>query len=398
MALDCDHRRVYGPDTCAVACPAQSTGAFSYVRVERPGEEPHPQPDVLDVALLDMNHGWPNVGHDAIVMAIRTVVCDLATALVAAGLQVRAVSYDVRRGLVWPARPCVLGGLYVGTGGPGHLDPAKNDGVSAESQGICENPAWEAPLFAVFDAIRAHPEAALIGICHTFGVMCRWLDAAQPVLRGEEKGGKSAGISENLLTAEGATHPWFEGLVRESPGGRRIRILDNRLFDLVPTEAMEARVTPLAYETVGARGPSGEAITMWEADRDPSGTVPRIFGVNHHPEIVDPGRVLRILWEKRARGEVSHPWYLERAEAMTITLQDHDAERRLDLTSRYTFFGPLRYYIARLAGIRARHLGRPWSASAQQDPLRAARLVPHAHPSRTSIARGTPGIVGQVGT
>ena len=62
----------------------------------------------------------------------------------------------------------------LGTGGPGHVDPAFNDGGDG-SQGIVESPAWESPLFTLFDAVRAHPDAALIGICHTFGVMSRWL-------------------------------------------------------------------------------------------------------------------------------------------------------------------------------------------------------------------------------
>ena len=48
---------------------------------------------------------------------------------------------------------------------------------------------------------------------------------------------------------------------------------------------------------------------MWEAARDRTGTMPRVFGVNHHPEIVNRARALRILWDKRSRGEVSHEWY-----------------------------------------------------------------------------------------
>ena len=83
--------------------------------------------------------------------------------------------------------------LYVGTGGPGHLDPRLNDGAEAGSQGIKEDPAWEPRLFELFDAIRADDEAALFAVCHTFGVMCRWLGVADAVLRGPEKGGKSSG-------------------------------------------------------------------------------------------------------------------------------------------------------------------------------------------------------------
>jgi hypothetical protein len=357
MPLDCDHRRAHGPEICQADCRALESGTFLYVRADRPDQVPTAEPRVIDVYVLDMNHGWPNVGHDALVMAIRTVACDLADALVATGLRLRAVSCDVRRGHVLPPPPGPSGGVYVGTGGPGHLDPWQNDGLAPGSQGIAEDPAWEAPLFALFDAIQAAPEAALIGVCHTFGVMSRWLGVAAPVLRGADKGGKSAGITENLLTAQASAHPWFHSLVDESPNGSRIRILDSRLYDLVPTPTLESTVTPLGFETLGPGGPAGDAVTMWEAARDVTGRMPRVFGVNHHPEIVDRARVLMLLWQKRARGEVSHDWYTERAQAMTVTLRDEDADRRLDLTSRYTLFGPLRYYLHRQARLRAASLG-----------------------------------------
>jgi hypothetical protein len=338
-------------------CRALESGAFLYARADLPDELPAPDPRVVDVFVLDMNHGWPNVGHDALVMAVRTVTCDLADSLVSTGLRIRAVSCDVRRGGVLPPPPDAHGGIYVGTGGPGHLDPAHNDGVSFGSQGIAEDPAWEAPLFRLFDAIRAAPEAALIGVCHTFGVMSRWLDVAEPVLRGPEKGGKSAGITENLLTDQAVSHPWFGSLVDESPARERIRILDSRLYDLVPRSSLADVVTPLGFETIGPGGPAGDAVTMWEAARDVTGRMPRVFGVNHHPEIVDRTRVLMLLWQKRARGEVTHDWYAERAQAMTVTLRDEDADRRLDLTSRYTLFGPLRYYMHRQVRLRAASLG-----------------------------------------
>ena len=100
---------------------------------------------------------------------------------------------------------------------------------------------------------------------------------------------------------------------------------------------------------------------MWEAARDRTGTMPRVFGVNHHPEIVDRARALRILWDKRSRGEVSHDWYRERADAMAETLRDDAADRGLDVTSRYTLFGPLRYHLERQIALR-RQLGasRAW--------------------------------------
>lgn len=351
MPLDCDHRKTFGADACAAGCHATETGAFLYARADQGDDLPPADPAILDVFVLDMNHGWPNIGHDAIVMAVRTAACSLADTILAAGLRVRVVSCDVRRGFAIPRLPDARGGLYVGTGGPGHVDPAMNDGGEG-TQGIVESPAWESPIFTLFDAIHAHPDAALIGVCHTFGVMSRWLGVADPVRRGPEKGGKSAGIVDGVLTPASTSHPWFSGLARATADGTHIRILDSRLYDLLPRPSLPASVTPLAFEADADGGP-GEAITMWEAARDRTGGMPRVFGVNHHPEIVDRARALRILWQKRSRGEVSHDWYRERADAMAETLRDDATDRGLDVTSRYTLFGPVRYYLERQIDLRA---------------------------------------------
>src|SRR5438067_1910781 len=80
------------------------------------------------------------------------------------GAKVRVLSYDVRRSIQIPQSPNGRFQLYLGTGGPGHLDPRFNDGVREESQGIAETSAWEAPLFRLFDEIVAHPSAALFGV------------------------------------------------------------------------------------------------------------------------------------------------------------------------------------------------------------------------------------------
>jgi hypothetical protein len=363
MLFECGLQQARGEAFCLEECPARAAGVFEYVRVEREAERPADDPSAVDVVILDMNHGWPNIGHDAIVMGIQTMACEIREELLAAGLHVRAVSYDVRRGGVIPSAPDPHGdgGLFVGTGGPGHLDPRRNDGVSEGSQTIAENPAWEAPLFAWFDAVRAHPQAALLGICHTFGVMCRWLRLAEPVLRGSEKGGKSAGVIDNVLTPAASAHPWFQRMIAESPDGPRIRILDNRLYDLIPAEDARVRldIAVLSHETRGTGGPPGDSLTMIEVARDANGVMPRILAVNHHPEIVNRTRVLMVLWQKRAKGEVTHQWYEERARAMTQTLQDEDSDRRLDLTSRYTLVEPLRFHLYRQIRRRAARTGRP---------------------------------------
>jgi hypothetical protein len=371
VPFDCQHRQTYGPDVCLAHCRATAErGGCAYARVERAGDLPPADPDTIDVALLDMHHGWPNLGHDALVHGVQNAVCDLQPDLAAAGLRFRVLSYDVRRGAQIPEGAGGRHAIYVGTGGPGHLDPARNDGRSPGSQGILEDPRWETPLFRLFDGIRADEDAVLLAVCHTFGVMCRWLGVAEAVLRGPDKGGKSAGILENMLTAEAAEHPWFGRLSRELPDWRRLRVLDSRLYDLVPRGGpLPEGVVVIAHETLGVGGPRGEAITMIEFARDADGVMPRIFGVNHHPEIVNRPRQLMILRKRMERGEVTPEWYAERVAALTEDIHDH-GDRALRVTSSFTLLAPLRYYLHREATRRAERLGRPLVI----DPLRAPIL------------------------
>ncbi|HEV2720133.1 MAG TPA: hypothetical protein VG323_08945 [Thermoanaerobaculia bacterium] len=305
---------------------------FEYVD----GGHPAPSRELIDVAILDMNHAWPNVGHDSLVHAVLEAAEELREPLVAAGAKVRVISFDVRRRLEIPAAPNGQFRLYVGTGGPGHLDPRLNDGVSDFSQGIAETSAWEAPLFRLFDAILAVPEAALIGVCHTFGLMCRWSGLAHAELRGE----KSSGMPINELTGDGVRHPWFAEFAERLADGRHFRVVDNRLFDLVLDDARGAEI--IAHE------PENEAVlTMVELARDAAGTMSRILGVNHHPEIIDREHIMRVLDEKRALGEVSEQWYRERAGTMRDLFKG-EQERQSRLTSEFTLLAPLRYHLRRL--------------------------------------------------
>jgi hypothetical protein len=359
MPLTCRNKVHFGSTSCLEGCAAApGAGLFEYARVEAPGDVPPPQVDVVDVAVLDMNHGWPNLGHDSLVHAVQDAACDLIPRLQAGGLKVRAVSYDVRRRHMIPEAPGGRFALYLGTGGPGHIDPHCNDGRAPGTQGIVEDPAWEAPLFALFDRIQASDEAALVAVCHTFGVMCRWSGVARPVLRSAEKGGKSAGILENLLTPEGVLHPWFSRLAEELPDGRRLPVLDHRLYDLVPEpRPLPAGTLAIGHETRGPGGPAGEALTMLEFARDPAGEMPRVFAVNHHPEIVDLSRQMLVLQQKRARGEVSSEWFEERRAVLEATHGDAARDRRLHLTSDYTLLGPLRFHLTRQVRRRVEALG-----------------------------------------
>jgi len=318
---------------------------------------PAADPHAIDVAVLDMNHGWPNLGHDSLVHAVMDASCEAIEALEEASLRVRVLSFDVRRSGVLPEGPGPRYALYVGTGGPGHIDPRQNDGVAPFAQGVRENASWEEPAFRLFDAIRASEDAALLAVCHTFGVLCRWAGAAEPVLRGPAKG-KCSGVLENVLAWPAAEHPWFRRFAELLHPTARFRVVENRLFDLVPRRDRPSWAVPIGFETLGVGGAPGDAVTMIEFARDRGGVMPRVFAVNHHPEIVDRFRQVMILNQKRDRGEVTDEWYRERLEILTRSFPEEDVDQQLHLTSDFTLLGPLRFHLFRLVRKRAESLGR----------------------------------------
>ena len=329
---------------------------FSYHKV-RPGETlPHPEEGIVDVAVLDMHHGFPNLGHNSIVQAVREASCDFEHEIRKAHLKVRVFSFDVRQHGLLPQPPGGRFSLYLGTGGPGHIDPRLNDGVVAFAQGIKEDPSWEPRAFALFDAILADPNASLVAVCHSFGVLCRWSGIARPHERGEEKGGKSAGIVENELTPAATRHPWFSFFALNLQS-TRFQVIDSRLFDLIPNPQATAPTTPLSYETLERGGAVGDALTGVEFARDASGTMPRILGVNHHPEIMDAGRqrlIVEELWERR---EVTRAWYEERLSVVSQGNNDAALGRQLAVTTGFTFVWPLRFQLVKNLRLRAELLG-----------------------------------------
>jgi len=95
---------------------------------------------------------------------------------------------------------------------------------------------------------------------------------------------------------------------------------------------------------------------MIEFARDTAGVMPRVFGSNHHPEILDRFRQTLVLENKLARGEVERSWYEERLEALTLTYPDDRDDARLHLTSDYSLLGPLRFHLHRALRLTARSI------------------------------------------
>jgi hypothetical protein len=303
---------------------------FEYVRLE--DSVPEARADRIDVALLDMNHLWPNLGHDSLVHIVLETAEAMREQLAENNAKVRVLSFDVRYRNLVPDSDRF--NIFIGTGGPGHLDPRLNDGESEWSQGVHESDSWEKPLFHLFDDIAADPEAAMIAVCHSFGLVCRWSGIAQPVLRSE----KSSGLRINRLSREALHHPWFERFANELPDRQHFHVVDNRLFDLILEDS--GKTMPIAFEAEGST-----ALTMVEVARDASGAMPRFLAFNHHPEIMDREHVLQVLDEKRAHHEVDDQWYDERAS--TLTQLFGEKERQSRLTSQYTLVEPLRFHLER---------------------------------------------------
>ena len=100
--------------------------------------------------------------------------------------------------------------------------------------------------------------------------------------------------------------------------------------------------------------------------------MPRILGVNHHPEIVNRPRQLTILRKRMERGAVTPEWYAERAKALTDIIGDERGDQLLHLTSSYMFLGPLRFHLYRQIRLRAERLGVGIDVDERRTPILAS--------------------------
>ena len=193
---------------------------------------------------------------------------------------------------------------------------------------------------------------------------------------GPEKGGKSSGIVDNVLTDAALEHPWFSRLARELPDRRRLKILDNRLYDLIPpADGLPSDVVGLSCEALGVCGPPGDALTAIEVARDPSGRCRASWASTTIPRSSTDPRQLTILRKRMERGAVTPEWYAERAKALTETIGDERGDQWLHLTSAYMFLGPLRYHLYRQIRLRAESLGRVIDVDEHRTPILPATSI-----------------------
>ena len=95
---------------------------------------------------------------------------------------------------------------------------------------------------------------------------------------------------------------------------------------------------------------------MFEFARLQGGTVPRVWGVNHHPEIGDVGLQRERLERLRENRGVSGAWYRERLAALDAWNASAATEQDLQRTTRWTFEKPLRIHLERALGLARRPL------------------------------------------
>lgn len=358
MPIRCDLKHAHGIGYCLYRCPLAHSAAFEVRAVDPRRGIPPADPNAIDVVALDMNKGWPNLGFDSILFAIRDAVCDFASLLEEKGLRVRVLTVDVRGDKLVPVHEPGRFALYVGSGGPGHIDPHRNDGRSEASQGVVDDPTWLEPLGRLFEDVLADPHAAFLALCHSFGLLYRHLGGARVAVRGAEKGGKSSGQKVIALAPEALRHPWFGRLARGAVGAK-IRALDSRYCDLLPDTAAPARddLLVLAHETLEPSGERGEAVTMVEFARDRDGVMPRVYGTNFHPEVVGRERFRMVLEERRASGRTTDAWYAERLTMLEEAFPPEGDDGPLLRTSDLTFLAPLRFHLYRQARERLEALG-----------------------------------------
>ena len=140
----CQYKLQYGRSSAPTAVRQQPNGVFKYFRVEAPEDLPPADLVPWMLRFSTPDHGWPNLGHDSLVHAVREIDCDLRASRWHRD-NVAAISFDVRRKQMLPAAVDASPSMWAQAGRG--IDPRMNDRVSVGCQGIKEDPtAWERPL------------------------------------------------------------------------------------------------------------------------------------------------------------------------------------------------------------------------------------------------------------
>ena len=157
--------RTGGSKYCVYRAPRRCVSTHVTARVSRASLRRSAIPAVLDVAVLDMNHGWPNVGittgssrRSRTPRASRRPPLLPRRACRSAPISVRTSAARCKL----PDPEDDRFAIYVGTGGPGHLDPRLERRQRPRSAGRRSRiPSWEAPAVPPVRRDRRRDDAAL---------------------------------------------------------------------------------------------------------------------------------------------------------------------------------------------------------------------------------------------
>ena len=197
MPLDCQHKVRFGRQSCVTACPAIAPfGIFSYARVERAEDLPAASDQAIDVR--DPRHE-PRLAQPGPRLARpRRPRRGLRPAGAARGHGPADARPLLRRAPVaarCPRRRADASRSTSAPAAPATSTPARTTGSPSGARGSARIPPGKRPTFRLFDAIRADETAALLGVCHTFGVMCRWSGAARARAAGQRPRARARGSS-----------------------------------------------------------------------------------------------------------------------------------------------------------------------------------------------------------
>ena len=164
-----------------------------------------------------------------------------------------------QRGAAGAARPALLA-LPRDRGTRAHRPPPATTAEPGGRRASARTPSGRHRPSELFDAIHAHEEAALIGVCHTFGVLCRWSGAAAGRSSGAPRRARARAFSRTCSTRLGRRAPVVPTLrgaqlgERGSAAGRREQaVRPHPAGRGIPGRGAE----PIGWETLGVGAARG---------------------------------------------------------------------------------------------------------------------------------------------
>ncbi len=255
--------------------------------------------DLIKVAILDMNNGYPNQGLRCIreqVELFKHSVSDLTVVF---------EIFDVRQ---YNEVPNIEDyDIFISSGGPGSP--------------LAQGDAWEVNYYAFLDAIRDHniwneQKKYLFLICHSFLMACDHWQLAEV----NQRKSYSFGVMPIHKTEEGELEPLFEGLPEP------FYAVDSRAFQVVQANEDKMKEFGAVILNIEKERPYIELERAIMAIR----FSPEIFGTQYHPEADAEGMRRNFMLEER-RNQLIETHGMDKYE---WTMQQLDDDDKIMLTQQ----------------------------------------------------------------